>query len=275
MTRLDRARAIRRLLRPASLLLLLAAIAASGPAPAGESDALLEETARDARDDYLRALAAESPAAREHVLRRAAAAYRVLHGQGLDGWALWTNLGHCHLRLEEPGLASLAYLRALERNPRSESARLGLLRAREAARLGPAADPLPGFLESVLVFHLRTSLPEAGWILAGCWAGALLFAAVALRVRGRIPVLLAGAALAAALLMAVSVGVRVYGAERTGVVVTREASLRSGPAGSFPVIARLREAARVRVLESRAGWVHVEIDDGQRAWAPAGELEEV
>ncbi len=268
------------LLRPPLLLraglLLLAGFALwSASAEADGNGRLLGETAVEARDHYIRALAEEDPALREAHLRKAAEAYRVLAGQGVDNRALWTNLGHCYLRLEEPGRASVAYLRALERNPRTERAESGLLQARSLARLGPSPREAPDLLKTAFFFHYRLSRLEAAWAMAVLWATAGLLGAAALRFRRRVPGVVAVLLLLLALVMAGSLAWRHRQGARTGIVVAPEADLRSGPAESFPVIVRMKEAARLRIVEARAGWVRVVFDDDQRAWIRAADLEEV
>lgn len=205
----------------------------------------------------------------------AAACFESLEAQGhLNGHLLY-NLGNAWYRAGEMGEAILAWRRARLFLPRDGD----LVANIDAAREWTKDDLEPPGRRRGLARPLLApfdALSASELLLAGSIAWALLFVALAIRLRRPFAGWLALAS-TLAILAAAGLGgslARSYSVSRhpTAVVLVEEVTLRSGRDVMSTDLARVHEGAETTVVEERGEWVQVTLSTGLRGWLPAGSL---
>ncbi len=205
--------------------------------------------------------------------------YERLEKLGVEDAALSYNLGTAYARLGKLGLAVSQYERALKLDPGQDDARynLGVIRefiarrASEAGRdadLAPAAGPWRATLD-------RFSARSAALIFLAFHLA--LFAVLGIRrfVFAEMPRLSLGV-LAGVLLVltvstfAVALGKWHQNTHEVEAIVVREGSVdvMEGPGSTVKRFA-IEEGSRVRYLESRAEWTHLQDGEGRDGWVAA------
>ena len=245
--------------------LAVLAIPANAQSPAA-TDLMAEANARYDREEYA-----------EAVLL-----YESLVEDGYHDTALYYNLGNAHLGSGDLGRAILSYLRAEDLSPRDPNIRANL----ELAR-GMTVDRVEferiSLIESVSFVGLWWfTVTEVGavslllWMLSALSIGVLLiWRAFPLRAVLRT---LAGAGviatLASSLLLLSILFVNPY--SNTGVVVVEVVEVLSGPGSQYPEEFIIHSGAQVQLVDSRQGWVMVELPGGGlHGWVPAHAIEPV
>jgi tetratricopeptide (TPR) repeat protein len=236
-------------------VLLAAALAAPGAAPAGERFERANALYR--AGDYA----------------GAAAGYEALAAEGLTSPALHLNLGNARYRLGRRGPAIASWERALRLDP-------GDADARENLRAARADDPDRALAGEATLFArvvertgdaLATALFLVPW-----W---LLWGALALRSRraGRARRALTALALAAAL-ATLAGGALVAG--RAGdrrfplaVLVAPSAPVREGPSAALKAAFELHAGTRVRVREASGDYLRIRLDGGLEGWVARADVE--
>ena len=210
----------------------------------------------------------------------AAQGYRQALDGGIDSDVLHYNLGNAWFKQGELGEAIASYKRALQRNPRNESARSNLLRAEALIRdeaLAPLS--LPVFLRPLAWVYYSLSLDE--WAAAGAMLFLLLCLLGAVRPwiptaalhRRRASVLLAGLALACFVMAGVHYDFEI---RRTrAVVISGEVEVRSGPGSSYNLSFKIHEGLTVYVDETRSEWSRVHLGGELVGWVPSDQIEPI
>jgi tetratricopeptide (TPR) repeat protein len=170
------------------------------------------------------------------------------------------NLGTCAFRLGRHAEAALHYRRALLRDPDDPRAAQNLRLAERALGIEPGPRPLP----ARALARLDALDPLAGLAIAIALQTAGLAAVALLRARAA---RLTGALLVALGLLAVArlAWTQLVAPPLGGVVVAREAALRTEPHLEWPIVERLRAGTVVEVLEHSARWMRI-AHDGRGGW---------
>ncbi|MCP4574199.1 MAG: hypothetical protein GY838_17695 [bacterium] len=223
--------------------------------------------------DPARLLAEGNQAYTEGDLDRALSRYLAAREAGADDPVLHFNLGNTHARRGELGLAMASYERARRRAPRDRDIdQNAAWVSRHLRDLELAHKELPLFI--------RQFVQAVHWFTLDEWGAVLLLVAWALAtVIGwawwregfgdglrRAALLLAAVTIAAGVITAW----RWHG-ERvvvTGVVVTGEVTVRSGPAESFPALFQVHDGLTLRVEARREGWTRVSLGGDWQGWLP-------
>lgn len=195
--------------------------------------------------------------------------YEVLIAQGVHDSAIYYNLGHTYLELDDLGRAMLSYRRAQALAPRDAEvsaalARIRVLRVDLQGDEAAAIDSLATFTAGLF------TLPELGWLVLGVWV--LFFALLgALIARRDWRHYLQGPLLALALLVGVGLvlwGSRVYAESfrPPGVVIELTAPVMSGPGEDYLLLYELHAAAELRILETREAWLRFVLPDDRQGW---------
>ncbi|MCS6913695.1 MAG: BatD family protein [Myxococcales bacterium] len=262
----EEARRVARLISGGLLLLLLGI-----PRPLAAAEDL-EARLQAARQAYQAALAQPDRDLRRAGFARAEALYRELCTALPDRPALLSDWGNAALSAQEPGLAVLAYRRALHLDPRAERARRNLAALRAQLPDWLPRPPASGALDTLFFWQGQLSRPWQHLLGAALFAVAVLLAApwstgrTAWR-RG----LRVGALFGALLWVAVLVSVVLSPDEsQQGVVVLPGVTLRSADSiGAPPALGRpLPAGTELVVREVRGAWVRVTLWNGQTGWLP-------
>ncbi len=206
----------------------------------------------------------------------AAEQYEALIDRGYSEAALYFNLGNSYLESGDLGRAILNYLRARELSPREMDIRDNLELAREMTvdRVVAEGDSL---VESVSYFGHRWATPdELGtaailfWAASGLAIGALMMWRV-FPLRRVLRTVTAFATTAAAILLLLVVSMTYANPyDNTGVITAAAVEIVSGPGPQYPEEFALYSGAQVRVIDSRHGWLRIELPGGElRGWVPS------
>lgn len=201
-----------------------------------------------------------------------------LYEQLLDGGrtrsAVYYNLGNAYLRSGDLGHAIAAFLEASALNPRDQDTEANLTFAR-SLRKDALAAPEPSAVARTLFFWRYAFAPHE--IVRACAvASALLFGLlIALWLRPAVEPLRWGASGVAIALLAllVALGATALFPRQVAVVVPPEVEARSGNDPETVVRFLLHSGAEVRALEARAGWVRIQLPDGEQGWLPREHVE--
>ena len=212
----------------------------------------------------------------------AAQQYEALVDRGFSDAALYFNLGNAYLESEDLGRAILNYLRARELSPRDPDIRYNLELARSMT-VDSIAGERGSLVEGVSYFGRRWVTPgELGaaalllWAASGMAIGGLLVWRV-FPLRRVVHVVTAAIAIAtlASFLLLVSM-VYANPNDNTGVVTSAAVEVVSGPGPQYPEEFTLYSGAQVRVIDSRHGWLRIELPGGElRGWAPSHTIDVV
>ncbi len=194
-----------------------------------------------------------------------------------DAYALYL-AGNAQYRLDNPGLAALAYARALAIDPEFAEAKanLAFIQRKEGAIL-PDENALPPWLSFFTYRQLAVTLILAGAVLATCLVLLLL-------ARRRKHIALTVVTVAAAVVFAAAaagiVSYLIHGDDLPEMAepgelyyaVRATAARNAADAASAPVV-QLPPSTPVRAIAVRGSWVYVETYRHTRGWVPARDLE--
>lgn len=268
---------------PATLLCLLLAVSlgATGrtSAASGATDPAPHlERAAELYREALR-IDGDRPEEARESFRAAAAELQSVAELGIESASLQYNLGNALLQAGEIGPAILAYLRAGVLDPTDGriAANLAAARGRVEARPQPrGGDSLVDRIASwrhLVPLRVRVAAAAAAWLL--------LWALVAVRISLRAPAdsttlrwryaIAAGAAVAAVLAATVAIDLLERSRDARGVVLRSGTPLRKGSGEGFAAVGdpALGSGTEFRRLESRPGWLRVELADGRTGWIDA------
>ena len=186
--------------------------------------------------------------------------YEKLLGQNLRNGLIYYNLGNCYYRTGEIGKAILSYRRSELYNPRDEDLKANLNYARKNTR-DKINTGNPKILESIFFWYYNLNCKELFilfLILNGLFwslAAFRLFKPSAL-LRTIVLVLLF-----TAILTGISAASKVYALKslRSGVLISKEISVRSGNGINNPAIFKLHEGAEFKILDNSDGWLKIKL----------------
>ena len=259
---------IRRLAIPfvtlGALILLYGNVTAQAPSPA--------ELMSDANERFSRGEYAE-----------AAQQYESLIADGFRDAALYYNLGNTYFEQEEVGRAILNYLRAERLSPRDPDIRanLELARSHTVDDLRVEGDSLAASLSNNT--HRWMTPAELGnaalllWILGGLALAALFVVTGSRSLVVVLRTIIAGAFVLALIILPLWLSVLYADPYRnTGVVIAGSVEAVDGPGSQFGTEFTLHSGAQVRVVDSRRGWVLVELPGSElKGWLPFHAFEAV
>lgn len=257
----------------AGLLLLLAA----PPSTIAADQVELLRRAQSAFDQAVNVSARDEAAARR-LFADSAAAYRALLDGGLRNAALEYNTGNAFYRAGELARGILHLRRAQRLAPADEdvAANLKHMRADVAPQITSTTPPL---IRSLFDWHTRVS-PRVRWwtaLLAGGAGWALLLAWLRRRNNGLLTAAVCGVVLGAAASASLLWQLHAERHTPAAVVVASQQPLRIGRGEGYDPALRepLGPGVELRVLDTRGGWVRVQLASGLEGWLPDSAIERI
>jgi len=224
-------------------------------------------------EDFMNEVARANDLYASNNYQQAADSYESLRERGLNNGHLYYNLGNTYIRLGKTGPAILNYIRAQKLIPRDENLQANLNFAIQQTR-DKITPPPPNTLATLFFWVNDLNLNEnvnfalainlAFWLtLTTCLYYRTDFLRLA---RNSISFLL--------LLAFVAIGVKLHleSNSKTGVVLAKTVSVKSGLDASNITLFELHEGALVNITDERRGWIEVQLDSKQKGWIPKDSL---
>ena len=225
-------------------------------------------------EDFMNEVARANDLYASNNYLQAADSYESLRERGFNNGHLYYNLGNTYIRLGKIGPAILNYIRAQKLIPRDENLQANLNYAIQQTR-DKIMPPPPDTLATLFFWVSDLSVNEninfalainlTFWLILTAW---FYFRTDFLR-------LVRNAILFSLLLAFVAIGVKLHleSSSRTGVVLAKTVSVKSGLDASNITLFELHEGALVYITDERQGWVEVQLDSKEKGWIPKDSLE--
>lgn len=186
------------------------------------------------------------------------------------------DLGDCLFKDGQTGRAIASYQRAFDIRPRDPDIRQNLdfaLRRAGENLVPPGVPPL-----LFIAFHLFSERELGGLHWLACWL-TLISGGILIWKRSRRDTLLpwtAGAALLWLFLGGWWLALRLTTPQRSGVIISTSAEIRSGPGENFNVSFTAPEGRRVQILSDSGEWLEIGIlKEGVKGWITASAVERI
>jgi tetratricopeptide (TPR) repeat protein len=220
-------------------------------------------------EDFMNEVARANDLYASNNYQKAADAYESLKKKGLNNGHLYFNLGNTYIRLGKTGPAILNYIRAQKLIPRDENLQANLNFAIQQTR-DKITPPPPDTLATLFFWINDLSLNEninftiainlTFWLTLIAW---FYFRTDFLRLaRNSIFFLLMLA------FVAIGVKLNLESNSKTGVILAKTVSVKSGLDTSNITLFELHEGALVNITDERQGWIEVQLDSKQKGWIP-------
>ena len=224
-------------------------------------------------EDFMNEIARANDLYTSNNYQQAADSYESLRNRGFNNGHMYYNLGNAYIRLGKTGPAILNYIRAKKLIPRDENLQANLNFAIQQTR-DKITPPPPDTLAILFFWVNNLSLNEninlafavnlAFWLTLTAW---FYFRTDFLRLtRNFIFFILLLA------FVAISVKLHFESNSKTGVVLTKTVSVKSGLDASNITLFELHEGALVNITDERQGWVEVQLNSKQKGWIPKDSL---
>lgn len=206
------------------------------------------------------------------ILEAAAVLEHTLESQGIETAGASLALGNAYFIAGDLGHAILQYKRGIQIDPRSRELRDNLAHARSFVQPAPARESTLSF--SNLALSWRGIIDRRALFiiaLGSLLASAIITTLTILNVRTPRPRLLAFGSFTLAIVAIAPLGYEAWitTASPRVVIVNADTQAMSGPDSSAydPVFDQgLGAGVEARVIDSRDGWLHLELGSGDRCW---------
>lgn len=188
------------------------------------------------------------------------------------------NIGSCHYRLDEPGLAALFYRRALALNPRHPEARQNLaFLERKMGAIPPLASDYPQWAQKLSLATLTAILLLLMWLFL------IALLARFARPSSRVQRLSTLGLIFTAITALIFIIVRFFhpGDEESlptpNAVLTHNVAteVRTEPSAGGSVILNASPSTACRILTNRGNWSYIELPNETRGWIASEVLERI
>jgi tetratricopeptide (TPR) repeat protein len=224
-------------------------------------------------EDFLSEVARANDLYASNNYQQAADSYESLRKKGLNSGYLYYNLGNTYIRFGKTGPAILNYIRAQKLIPRDENLQANLNFAIQQTR-DKITPPPPDTLATLFFWVNDLSLNEninyafainlIFWLTLTAW---FYFRTDFLRLARNSILFLLLIAFAS-----ISVKLNLESNSKTGVVLAKMVSVKSGLDASNITLFELHEGAIVKITDERQGWIEVQLDSKQKGWIPKDSL---
>lgn len=201
--------------------------------------------------------------------------YERIIERGIRNGHVYYNLGNAYYKQDQIGRAILAYERATRLMPRDVDLKSNLDLANERT-IDQIAVDVPWFgrqaLDAVTVNQATAAATAAGFLTSL----ALVIYLLTTRPRARSAAAYALLVTSLVLLMAIGfMSIKIYDVleNRSGIVLSPAAIVRTSPDASSEPVFTLHEGARVQLVEHRDEWTRIRLPDGKNGWLSWEDLE--
>ncbi|MBM3265626.1 MAG: tetratricopeptide repeat protein [candidate division Zixibacteria bacterium] len=204
-------------------------------------------------------------------------AYEEILALGIRNGNVYYNLGNTYFKQQQVGRAILAYERALRLMPRDPDIRANLAIA-GLRTIDQIKKPEPwigqAMLRSVTV-NEATAATSAFFGVVSVLA-LIFFLASAPQIR-KWTIRIGMVAGSLFLIGLVLTGSKIYdqASRAEAVLLIPVSEVRSGPGATYETLFTLHEGTLVHLVETRSGWIRVEIPDGENGWIEQKALETI
>ena len=225
------------------------------------------------------AFASANEAYRQGKFNEAALIYQAILRESQPTAALYYNLGNCHFKMQNTGLAILYYERALKESPFHRDARFNLNLANSMIR---DTFQVSGKLFLIQWWQMASAvLPTSIWVLIHmilfvlCLISAALFL---LKKSARTKQHWFRLSLTLLIFSVAFLGLgvqRYYDThiQRHAVVLKDTTTMMSSPGKGSSILGEFHEGTKLQVIRTEKGWYETKTPDGHKGWIPAGDAE--
>jgi tetratricopeptide (TPR) repeat protein len=259
------------------LLILLAVLAAvSGFSTAyGLDKAEVWNLYREGESSFRQAneLLKTDPVKAKDLLEKSVLCFEaIVRDGGVENGKLFYNIGNVYFRLGDIGRAMLNYRKAEKYIGHDINLQQNLSYARSRAVDKIEPKPQTQVYRTLFFWHYDLSGQTRSWLFAVFFGLVWLLAGVHLFKKKVWLRNLAMVFCMLSFLLACSLGVEAYEQShvRSGVILEREIVGRKGDSTTFEPTFKdpLHMGTEFKLVEERAGWLHIELADGRRCWIP-------
>ncbi len=226
-----------------------------------ENKQVIDELFRHAAEDYRRGNWSE-----------AARKYNEIYSRGISNHVVFHNLGNCYFRMNNLGMAILAWEKGLRLKPGDKQLLQNLNYASKRV-VDKFEEPEQQFFSAVLS-GIGSLFTNSGWVIftiVNLWIAGILLFLLQLnteRIPRRITIYLFVFFFMACLFSGAVAIVKhkSFADEEYAIVLASEARIRSGPAVNNPVLFILHEGVKVKVEGSSGNWLRISVPNGYNGW---------
>ncbi|MGA1839848.1 MAG: tetratricopeptide repeat protein [bacterium] len=201
--------------------------------------------------------------------------YEEVLDSGIHSGMIYYNLGNCYVKMGQTGKALLNYRKAERLIPRNGDLKFNLQYVLEQRRDKIETKNKIPFARAFFFWYYWLSLKELLFIFI---AVNLLFWFLSLFLlykRNDTVKWIRAIAFCLFLIFGISLGIKVYAQKliHQGVVITSEATVRSGNGHNHSALFILHEGSEFRVEERTTGWTKIGLADGKIGWISSDAIE--
>jgi hypothetical protein len=200
--------------------------------------------------------------------RTSANLYEEVLNSGITSGMIYYNLGNCYTKMGQTGKALLNYRRAERLMPRDGDLRFNLQYVLDQRKDKIETKSKAPFAKAFFFWHYWLSLKEILFIFLSVNLLFWFLSLFLLYKQHDMLRWLRGIAFCLFLIFGTSLGIKTY-AQRSihhGVVITSEATVRSGNGNHHSPLFVLHEGSEFKVHETAKGWMKIRLADGKIGW---------
>ncbi len=260
-----------------SIVLIVQVLSGSVSAEERLSSKEIRSYMKEGEDSFRKGMeldASDPSSARDHYQKAILNFELVIREGGVRNGKLFYNTGNAWFRLGDLGRAILYYKRAELYRPNDENLRQNLEYARSRRINRVESTEKEKVFKTLFFLHYDISSRVRLIIFLASFSLIWLMSTLRLFLdRGWVRALIIGFVAVSAVFL-VSLTVEKVGRSRTpsGVIVSSEVIARKGDAETYQksFTEPLYSGTEFRLLEDRADWSYIELEDGARCWIPSG-----
>ena len=205
--------------------------------------------------------------------------FQALTASGVRDATVYFNVGNCHYKRGDVGMAVASYRRALMLSPRDRDTKQNLMLVRQAVGTGDTTATYS--LGNLALIPLKVLSPRelqlifyfSYYLTVLCFLGVLFLRGEIRRasIRGLVVLVI----MTVGLLVLSRYSIARFSDSSEAVVTADMAQIKSGPGDAFDELAKLPDGVEVRLRGQTGLWVEVELPTGEIGWLRRADLETI